>query len=259
LPLAEVRARGWIPDTSDLDVVEDSVLHLLEINTFDERPRFAMAARRANSAEPITVEQTAWLAHVRSVAAGRDADRFDRTRLAALAEHLPRALRDGPGNLLEVPSLLATCGVVVVFSEGLRGGKLDGAVTLLGDDRPVIGLTTRGDRFDGVLFTLLHECAHLVLDHITSNEAAIVDADVMDEQTDPPEKTANEQAMQWLFPDGFQVDSASVPAIVAAADRYQVHPSVVIGQIQRQTGDWKKYRARVPKVRSFLAQSGALS
>ena len=95
LPLAEVRGRGWLPNTDDLDVVEDAVRRFLDLDSLDERPGFALAARRANTTEPITLEQTAWLAHIRTVAGTRSVSTFDRTKLAVLSLELPRALRAG--------------------------------------------------------------------------------------------------------------------------------------------------------------------
>lgn len=259
LPLAEARSRGWLPRTDDLDVVEAAVRRFLDVDSLDEHPRFALAARRANTTEPITLEQTAWLAHVRTVASTRTVSKFDPAKLAALSLELPRLLRDGPSKLVQLQPLLAGCGVTLVVAEGLRGGKLDGAVTFLGDGRPVIGLTTRGDRFDGLLFTLLHECAHLVLGHLSPDMPAIVDDDLLEAQSDPNEIAANDQATAWLFPGGFEIGSTTLPAIVAAAERYRVHPSVVLGRVQRDHENWTLHRAHVPKVRSLLAEQGVLS
>ena len=258
LPLAEVRNRGWLPATDDLDVIEDAVRRFLDVGSLDEQPRFALAARRANTTEPITLEQAAWLAHVRTVAATRTVSAFDRTKLASLALALPRVLRAGPSKLTELQPRLADCGVTLVIAEGLRGGKLDGAVTFVGN-RPVIGLTTRGDRFDGLLFTLLHECAHLVLGHISPEAPAIVDDDLMDTQSDPNEVAANDQASAWLFPGGFEISSTTLPTIVSTAERYQVHPSVVLGRVQRDKQNWKLHRPHVPKVRALLAEQGVLA
>jgi HTH-type transcriptional regulator/antitoxin HigA len=259
LPLSEARKRGWVPNTDDIDTLERHVLDFLEIEALDHRPWFAVAARRANSTEPITLGQTAWLAHVRAVASTRTVPPFDPNRLADAAAALPRRLQAGPSRLPEVPGLLASCGVVLVISEGLRGGKLDGAVTFLPAGRPVIGLTTRGDRFDGLLFTLLHECAHLVLEHVKPGEHTIVDDDVNETQADPKEVVANEQASEWLFPRGFKISSTSLPAIVAAAEHYNVHPSIVLGRVQRERDDWKLHRSRVPKVRALLGEQGLLA
>lgn len=258
LPLAEARQRGWVPDTDDLDLLEREVMDLFETTSLDERPLSAMAARRSNSSEPITLEQAAWLARVRMIARGADVKPFNAGALGDLAAETPTLLRAGPQSLAELPEAFAACGVVLVMCEGLRGGKLDGAVTFLPSGRPVVGLTARGDRFDGLVFTLLHECAHLTLGHISPDGAAIVDDDVAGEQTDPREMEANDQAMAWLFPNGFQIEATSSTAIIAAATRYRVHPSLVLGQVQRQ-GNWTMHRSLVTKVRGDLAALGLLS
>ena len=259
IPLSEVRSRGWIPNTPDLDATESAVCELLEIESLDQTPAFAAAARRSNSAEPATIKQSAWLGHIRRRGEAQEVAEFDVGALAALAARLPRLLRAGPGRLPQVPALLAECGVRLVFAAGLRGGKLDGAVTFLGDGRPVIGLTTRGNRYDSLVFTLLHECAHLTLGHIDSPSGAIIDDDLIGARSDPRELAANQQASAWLFPDAFRIESISVPAIIEASNRHKVHPSIVIGQIQMETQRWSLYRARIPKVRPELQEAGLLS
>ncbi len=259
IPLAEVRSRGWIPDTRDLDETESAVCQLLEIESLDERPAFAVAARRTNRTEQITLKQSAWLGHIRRMAEVQQVERFDVDALGALAPRLARMLLDGPGELPRLPALLGECGVCLVFCEGLRGGRLDGAVTFLGDGRPAIGLTTRNNRFDSLLFTLLHECAHLTLGHITPQSGAIVDDDLTEAKTDPDEIAADQQASTWLFPGKLRIRSTSVSEIVQAAADHNVHPSVVIGQIQRLTENWSLHRAHIPKVRPTLLDAGLMS
>ena len=259
IPLAKVRSRGWIPVTDDLDVTEAAVRELLEIDTLDEAPKFALAARRSNPADRISIEQSAWLGHVRRVTEAQTVVDYDVNALENLAARLPRLLVDGPGELPGLPALFSDCGVCLVFVQGLRGGKLDGAATLLPDGRPVIGLTTRGDRFDSLLFTLLHECAHLTLGHIDSDTPTILDDDLREPRDDPAEVEADEQASTWLFPSGFRIKSASVPAILEASLLYEVHPSVVIGRVQYDAQNWSRYRNRIPKVCSELQDAGLLS
>lgn len=260
VPLSKAKARGWLPDTEDLDQLEAATCELLELPNLGEQPSFALAARRSNSNESITPEQVAWLAHVRLIGrTRRSASTFDPLALGGLAAELPKRTSIGPSALRLVPEWFAECGVIVVFSEGLPGGKLDGAVAFLADGRPLVGLTTRGDRFDSVLFTLLHEAAHLTLAHINPGSQSIVDVDVIGDQTDPIEQAANDQATAWLLPNGFTVESAAVPAIVRAAESNGVHPSVIIGQIQRRTGDWGRYRTKIPKVRPDLIEAGLMA
>lgn len=191
------------PDTEDLVATETAVCDPLEITSLGERPDFAVAARRSNPQEQITPKQQAWLGHMRRIARTQTAADFDAQTLEALARRLPRLLRNGPSDLKRVSELLAKCGVRVVFAEGLPGGKLAGAVTFLDDGRPVIGLTMRGDRFDSLAFTLLHECAHLTLGHIGPQSAAILDEDPAKQQTqseDAEEAAANRQVSDCCSP-----------------------------------------------------------
>ena len=259
IPLAEVRKRGWIPDTDDLDLTEAAVCALLEIRALDQKPAFALAARRSNTDEPVTIKQSAWLGHIRQRGKDQEVAAFDVGGLAALAARLPRLMREGPSQLPRLPALLAKCGVRLVFAEGLRGGKLDGAVTFLDDGCPVIGVTTRYNRFDTVVFTLLHECAHLTLGHIDSPSGSIIDDDLTGESDYPTEQEANERVSAWLFPGGFNIQSTSVPAIIEASTRYGVHPSVVIGRIHWDTQRWNLHRARIPRVRPELQDAGLMS
>ena len=258
IPLAEVRSRGWILNTPDLDATESAVCDLLEIATLDDTPVFAAAARRSNSAERATIKQVAWLGYIRRAARAQEVAEFDVAALGVLAARLPELLQRGSSQLQDLPGLLAECGVRLVFAEGLRGGKLDGAVTFLGDGRPVIGLTTRGNRFDSLVFTLLHECAHLTLDHIDSPSGAIIDDDLKGNNGHPLETDANQQASDWLFPGGFYIESVAVPTIIKAASRYGVHPSVVIGHIQWRDQRWSLHRAHIPRVRPALQDAGLL-
>ncbi len=257
IPLAEVKRRGWLPATDDLDALELGICQLLETKSIAESSRFALAAKRSNSTEPLSIEQQAWLGRIRTIARSRTVAVYDRGRLANLASELPRHLRSGTELLVELRAWFAECGVIFVFVEGLRGGKLDGAVTFLDDGRPVLALTGRGDRFDSFLFTLLHECAHLVLEHATAGSAGIVDDDIAGGTNETIENEANDQAIAWLFPDGFTCPSTRVATIIAVANGYGVHPSVVIGQVQRKEKAWNLHRAHIPKVRSVLADDEA--
>lgn len=262
LPLAEVRSRGWIPDSTDLDATEDAVCELLEIPSLDDPCQFLIAARRSNPDEPVSDKQSAWLGHVRQTAQRQVVGEYSRSALELLAAELPHIARDGPDVLPDLPGLLGDCGVCLVFAEGLRGGKLDGAVTVLRDERPVIGLTTRGNRFDSVLYTLLHECAHLTLRHVgpgSDTPAAIYDDDLFEHSEDAREREANQQVSEWLFPGGFKCSSMTVPSIVEAATRYEVHPSVVIGRIHFETKKYHFYRSHIPKAKPTLQDAGLLS
>jgi hypothetical protein len=105
----------------------------------------------------------------------------------------------------------------------------------------------------------LHECAHLTLRHIEAGVGTILDDDLSGEQNDPREIQANDQALAWLFPDGFQVESTTPTAIASAARKLHVHPSVVLGQIHKRTDKWTLHRTLIAKVRADLTAAGLMS
>lgn len=107
------------------------------------------------------------------------------------------------------------------------------------------------------MFNLLHECAHLTRGHITPDSPAIIDDDILASE-DPNEIEANQQASDWLFPTGFSYDSTKHASIVALATKHHVHPSLVIGRIQHETGNYKLYRNKIPKAWPDLTNAGLL-
>lgn len=262
VPLSQLKSRGWIPDTDDLDVMEAAVCELLEIKTPTDAPAFAVAARRSNSQEQITSKQMLWLGRVRRMAEHQEAESFDVEALRSVAPQLPREVRHGPESLPNLPGMLAGCGVRLVFLEGMPGGKLDGAVSFIEGGSAVIGLTTRWDRFDSLLYTLLHECAHLTLGHIQEGSAAILDelaADGVQEHTNSDEAEADKQASEWLFPGGLKIQAFGEAWIEDTAKRHSVHPSCVIGRIHHDYEAHALLRSRIPKVRDELRAAGFMS
>ena len=257
LPWDKATKRGWIP-TKDLDAAERAACDLLEIAHLREQPRFAYAARRTNHREQLTVEQMAWVGRIRQIARTKQVPSYEAQELATVARRLPSELQQGPGAMTRAVELLAGCGVRVVFCEGLPGGKLAGAVTFP-DGGPVIGLTTRGDRFDSVVYTLLHECAHLTLGHIDGQSGPILDnEDHARASDDPREQQANDQASCWLFPSGLDISTA-YQDINAAARRHSVHPSIVAGHIQHEASNWRILNEHRCNVRQELRAAGLLS
>ena len=259
VPLSQLTSRGWLPDTDDLDALEAAVCELREVKAPTDTPALVAAARRSNSQEQITPKQMAWLGRVRRIAEEQEAESFDIAALSSVAGRLPREVRDGPKSLRRLPEVLAGCGVRLVFLQGLPGGKLDGAVSFIEGSHPVIGLTTRWDRFDSLLFTLLHECAHLTLGHIEEGSDAIIDEDLAQGHTDPDEVHADDQASKWLFPDGLKLQPFGASWIEDTAKRHSVHPSCVIGRIQHEQKTYALHRDRIPKVRNELRAAGLIS
>lgn len=93
-------------------------------------------------------------------------------------------------------------GVRVVYVEALPGAKIDGCAMVI-DGYPVIGLSGRGKRLDKVLFTLLHEIAHILRGHVDATHLIVEDLDDKRESETEQEKEANDEAALLEFPEGF--------------------------------------------------------
>lgn len=258
-PLKEAIERGWLPE-ADAETPEIAIREFLGITSEDVPPPVAYAARRLSGPDDSELKQQAWLARVRHIASCQRVEEFDLEKLAGIAQRLPKELRHGPRSLPRAVELLATCGVRVVFCRELRNTRLAGATTFLPDGHPVIGLTVCRDRFDSVVFTLLHECAHLTKGHITAESASSILDDLQDTQRTihPTEVEANDQVSQWLFPDGFNKEKASQD-IEAAAEQFSVHPSCVAGRIQHDSRKtWTILTEHICKTRDELSKAGLL-
>ncbi|MBK8462860.1 MAG: helix-turn-helix transcriptional regulator [Nigerium sp.] len=164
--------RGVLP-AEPIELQEQALCGLFGIESIWQMPEFAAAARRHNEGESVTALQTTWLACARRAARTQSVDRYDEMRLEELASGLSRLLVD-PNRFVELPSLFASVGVRLIWVEPFNGNKISGVAFPLDHDpaAPVIALSGRGQRLDKVLFTLLHEIAHVRLGHLDGGWAS---------------------------------------------------------------------------------------
>ena len=218
-----------------LDELEAEITDLFELQSIQEEPSFAIAARRSNQEEPVSAVQNAWVACVRQeareVRSREQLRHFSKKRLSALARQLPALLKT-PEQFESLPGLLADAGVIVVFVEAFPGAKIDGCA-FFSDETPVIGLSGRGKRLDKILFTLLHELAHVLLGHVKTKVIVEAFDETQDDDSDD-ETAANSVVSSWLLPNPLppvpeRVSAGWVADVAAELDRA---PIVIIGQLQ---------------------------
>jgi HTH-type transcriptional regulator/antitoxin HigA len=232
VPVSTLRKRGILTGET-LDNLEAEVVELLELKSIDDDPTFTIAARRSNHDEPVSLVQVAWVGCVRRQARRRTGIKpFSRLRLEALASRLPTLLKS-PTQFSGLPALFAEAGVALVYVEALPGAKIDGCAFML-DRTPVIALSGRGKRLDKVLWTLLHEVAHVALGH-ASFEVMVETLDDHDE-TDDLEREADDRAGGWLLPEPLPKPPARVGLgwINAVANERGLAPIVIVGQLQQR-------------------------
>lgn len=253
VPVRELQKRSWLPITDDVDELEQAVCKLLAITSIDEEPQFEIAARRSNAGAMFTPEQTAWVARIERLGTGRVSKAYNAHGLTDLTSGLVRRL-ETPLDLRHLSDWLADCGVALVIELPLRNSKMDGVVSF-STGTPIIGLSTRFDRMDTFVFTLLHEIAHLLLGHVGPGDLNIDEGtDDASEQSDC-EQQANDAAARWIFPHPpvLPTDGLSPRVLAETAKAYGVHSCFLIGRLQKEGRlDWSEYRRIIPKVRPFV-------
>lgn len=253
-PITLLRKRELITGDT-LAEQEAQILDLFQIRSLDEDPKFLAAARRSNRDEGPTPTQKAWLACARKKAQRAKAAKYDKAKLEQLAAELSRIVAD-PEEFQDLPERFAAVGVRLVYIEAFPGSKLNGASFLLDDnpEQPVIALSGRGKRLDGVLFTLLHEAAHIVLGHVSADHLFIDES--VGQSDEPQEQEADRQAGEWQIPGGLPKPPRVIRKgwIQTVAQQAGVHPVVILGRLQiDKLLEWRTALAKdAPTVDSYL-------
>jgi HTH-type transcriptional regulator/antitoxin HigA len=167
-----------------------------------------------------------------------------------LRQALPkiRAHLQDKDDLIHIPEILRKCGIRYALVEALPGSKIDGVCVWL-NGQPAIGMTLRMDRLDNFAFVLRHEIEHVLQGDGRDETFWIVDEIGPDYESNdhklPEEKRADDAAAEFCIPRQ-QLKSfiarkspfISEQDVLAFAARMEVHPAIVVGQIQHLT---KKY------------------
>lgn len=259
----ELQKRGWIPDGASLQDLEAALLAFFGMRDLDAKFSIPHAAKRS-SYENITVQQAAWLARARQLAARLPgAGKYSHENLDSLYSELRKCV-ENLEDLRHIPPLLSEAGIRLVILEPLPASKIDGACLWLTPDAPVVALSLRYDRHDIFCHALWHE-----LDHIEHNDGqgdGMLDVNLLspdvEEWAKPMEDRANRNAADRLVAqeelDSFiaaAVGAYSEPKLVQFARKVKVHPGVVLGQLQHmRLLPWSAYSHLRSKVRHVITQ-----
>lgn len=259
-PVREMIKRGWIEASKNIEVLEQQFVAFFGVDQLDGDIRFAHAAKKTDAIDKPSMLQLAWLFRARKIAS--ELVVADYTE-AALRQALPRlaALRSAPEEARHVARLLAECGVRFVIVEPIPGTKIDGACFWLPNAAPVIALSLRLDRIDNFWFVLRHELEHVLRRHGQA-EGYILDQDLDGDaagQVSEEETVANDAAAEFSVSrsemTGFVARVAPFFAedrVLLFAQRLNVHPGLVVGQLQRRLRRYDLFRKHQVKVRALV-------
>ena len=269
-PVGEMKKRNWIKPSNDWSVLEQEVLHLLEINSLDEQPRvFSHAAKKATPyEEAITPAQTAWFFRARDLARGIQAGKFSDDSFANTMNKV-KSLLINPEDIRQVPKILAEGGIRFLVVENIAHSKIDGACFWLDEYSPVIAMTIRYDRLDNFWYVASHECGHIKNRDGLNQEYPIIDVNLVGEEATPFSDKSDIEQRADLFAQSTLIDQAALEhwiartaplyskmKITAFARMNHIHPALVLGQLQhRGEVHWSHSREMLVKIRHLITSS----
>lgn len=262
-PVREMLRRGWVRASENVEVLEQRFCEFFRVTDIDAEPALLHSAKKTHVVEETTPIQLAWLFRVRSMASEQKISTYSRPKLISALDQL-KALILSPEEVRHVPRIMAEAGVRLVFVEPLAGSKMDGACFWLDDQKPVIGMTLRFDRIDNFWFVLRHEIEHVLREDGKSEGRPIIDTDVGDAKVELQEceRVANAAGADFCVPTS-EMDSFiarvqpyfSEEKVLRFAQRINVHPGLVVGQLQRRLDRHDFLRKYQVKVRAFVVPS----
>lgn len=270
LPITEMIKRRWISvdDIKDVPKVEVALTKFFGVPSLNEIEVLPHAAKRTEVNVEATPHQLAWIYRVRQIAnemlAGEYSEAAVRTALLKL-----EALMSAPENIRNVPRILGECGIRFVISESIGSAKIDGVCFWLDDNSPVIGMTLRYDRIDNFWFVLRHEMEHvlrrhglnqIVLDAELEGERAGTGANISEEERQANAAAADFGLSKKML-DKFITRKSPYfkeADLLGFARTYQVHPGIVVGRLQHETGRYDLFRNHLVKVRNKIASSAMI-
>jgi len=260
-PVKEMIRRSWIDNSSSLDVLETRFAQFFKVENLDCVPHLRHAAKKTHY-DDTPSPQLAWLFRVRQIAESMVVPAYSERKLRDAVSSLA-SLRSEPEETRHVPRLLAECGVRFLIVESLPQSKIDGVCFWL-QNAPVIALSIRFDRIDNFWFVLRHEIEHALRKHGQTTECIDVELDQSSLVVDQPQEEvlANTAAADFCVPAEEMNDFVarvkpffSEQRVLLFAQRLQIHPGLVVGQIQRRTENYAFLKRYLVKVRQYLTGS----
>ncbi len=232
LPYNEMAKFGWLPETRDS---KEKVINLrkyfevVELQLLENSQITRIACRRLAVTDKGDFALMAWAQEAKIKARDIDTAPINiKTLISTIPEIRKMTLQKPTVFCPKLKSLLADCGIALVFLPHLKGSFLHGA-SFMDGRKIVVGLTARGKDADKFWFSLFHEIAHIVLGHIGQPNGTC----------EEDEKEADTWASNTLIPSELfkeftnEVD-ISQTEVCAFAKKIGIAPGIVVGRLQNE-------------------------
>lgn len=238
LPQKELIKNGWVNKSDDVSSL---------VPLFNEimGNQFQTLFRRSSSADDTLL--TFWLSKISMLSKQKIINGSVSAFKGLSKSHLKEIaqLSVDESNVLRLPDILASHGVILVYERSIPGMKVDGAVFKLFSGNPVIGISFRYPRLDHFWFTLMHELSHIVL-HLEQLDTPIID-DLEDENKEIVELEANmlaknsfvEKAIWRNCPPKYALHDKAI--LYEFAKSINIHPAIIAGLLRHEKNNYTIY------------------
>lgn len=239
LPVAEMKKRGWLPNTVNKVALVDAALRFFGVASVREWESVSLSDqytyRKSLKASTKPGHVATWLRAGELEAHEISCLPFDKSRFRSTLHELRSLTMTKPEVF--APAIVERCaaaGVAVVFVREIAGAPISGATRWLSKDKAMIQLSLRYKTNDQLWFSLFHEAGHLLL-----HGKKDVFLEITGGKTTEREREADEFARDQLIPphafselrDLGRYSKANVEAF---AGRVEVHPGIVVGRLQHE-------------------------
>lgn len=258
-PIKEMQKRHWIAETRDEAELRQELGRFFDDERFWQRSDscelpIGTSFKRTVTESSLNNAEKAWLARARQLAQACPTASFSERSIPKLKAEL-RRLAAKTQAVHRVPTLLTGTGIRYVVVEPLHNVKIDGAAFWL-DAAPVIAMSLRFDNIGSFWFALMHE-----VDHIEYKDAFSFD-DLQSNPSDEAEKRASWNAANLLVPQHELEEfiKACAPRYSEArinnlATRLQIHPGIIVGQLQHRCEiSYAAHRKLMTRIRDLITQ-----
>ena len=233
VPYAEIVKLGWVAATRNalervknlrryFEVARLKVLKKLGM------PRVAYRKLSKNNNDDFDYVLATWVQKARLLARDIEVSPINLQKLSSYIPKIRQLTTETPEIFCpKLESMLAECGIAIVFLAHLKGSFLHGA-SFIDGKKIIIGLTVRGSYADKFWFSLFHELGHILNGHITKPEGL----------TDEDEKDADKFARDVLIPpeeyERFIADNDfSLDTVKNFADKIGIDAGIIVGRLQK--------------------------
>ena len=188
-----------------------------------------LACRRKASTEKADYALLAWAQRAKIEARNITTEPINLQKLDNLIPKIRSLTTASPDVFCpQLTAMLSECGIALVFLAHIGGSFLHGA-TFPDNKKIVVGLTVRGKYADIFWFSLFHEIAHILYDHINLPNGT----------GDDEESKADRFAQETLIPqieydDFIQKNRFTQRTISDFAGLIGIDPGIVVGRLQKE-------------------------